>query len=164
MSQTDVKELLAEITVNFPFVEIPDASQFFLLDNYERADFNLVADLASNQHEKGDIPRLLQLELHAMSPKAWIYALPYFLSYGVTPEAEYTDSEIAFLIFALSPQPEFENASAYKLSELNSKQLQCLLHFFEWCATNEYWAENYSSELEAVSKFLVRVRNDNGFS
>jgi hypothetical protein len=95
--------------------------------------------------------------MSCLSAKGWAWALPYYLPFCLTPEAEYNQMETEFLIYNLVPKKEFEADTHAHLSALSRQQVECLIHFIQWLKTHPKWSTYCPKEIDEALVFLHRI-------
>lgn len=103
----------------------------------------------------GPIIRYMHQEMSCLSAKGWAWALPHYLPFCLTPEAEYNKIETEFLIYNLAPKDEFKADTIKQLSLFSRRQLSCLVRFLEWASAHAMWKEYCP---EDISRALMFVR------
>lgn len=151
--------LLDEIELVFPFVEMPIVGELTLHDANCPECRYLAEDLEQYRRKDitGETIRLIHQEMSYLSAKATRWILPHYLRYCLTPEAEYNRMETEYLIYHFGPRCEFQQRTSGQLSLLNTVQLKCLIHFFEWCLRQSYWREYCPQDIESAISFLEEV-------
>jgi uncharacterized protein DUF6714 len=152
----DTEVLLSEIRAVFPSLPMPRAEELrFHPTNCAQCQY-LSKDLEAYRGRvvDGNLLRYLHQELSCLSAKGWLWVLPNYLTYGLTPEAEYNQMETEFLIYNLAPGEQFEAETRERLSLLNPRQLACVLHFLEWLGDHPVWSERFPKELRAAKEFI----------
>ena len=148
--------LLDEIESAFPFMEMPlDTDLLFHKKDCFECD-DLLADIDQYRGKKitGNAIRVIHQEMSHLSAKTWQWVLPHYLRFCLTPEAEYNRMETEFLIYSLAPSLEFQAETWQRLSLLNKNQINCLIHFLEWCSNHQYWKEYCPDEIDRGINFL----------
>lgn len=148
--------LSKEIEAVFSFVEMPLGAELLFHKNGCLECGSLLEDIEQYRGKEitGEFIRLIHQELSHLSAKAWRWILPYYLRFCLTPEAEYNQMETEFLIYNLGPDLKFQTETLQRLSLLNKDQINCLIHFLEWCSINQHWKECCPNELGMALKFL----------
>jgi hypothetical protein len=151
--------LSKEIESVFPFVEMPLGFElpFHGSDCIECYDLRNDLEEYRGKEITGDAIRLVHQEMSHLSAKAWVWILPHYLRFCLTPEAEHNRMEAQFLIYNLRPRAEFEMDTLQRLSLLDEKEINCLVHFLEWCSNHQYWKEFHSDDLNKAKNFLRGV-------
>lgn len=103
----------------------------------------------------GSIIRFMHQEISCLSAKGWLWALPHYLPFCLTPEAEYNRMETEFLIYNFAPDDEYKSDTKARLSGLAAPQVRCLVHFLEWLSENPQWKDYCPEDL---SRALQLVR------
>ena len=65
--------------------------------------------------------------------------------------------EIEFLIFNFSPSAEFHADVSEQLCGFDRGQINCLIHFFEWCYGQPHWDEFFAEDIKKAIAFLRAV-------
>jgi hypothetical protein len=157
----NTERLLKEIDEVFPLVEKPVGVELsFHKDDcghcvYLRRDLEKYTEKALS----ADVIHIIHDEMSSLSAKGWRWALPSYLKYCITVNVtDYVDDrETEFLIYSLSPSKEFENETIEHLSELNKEQIECLIHFLEWCQNHQYWSDYCAENLANSIIFLKKL-------
>src|SRR5690242_2288221 len=126
----NTEELLTEIHAAFPVVEMPDELELpFHTDGCWQCGY-LVRDLEEVRGKTmdGNVISLIYQEMSCLSAKGWSWALPHYLRYCLTAEAEYLQRETESLIYNLDPGEQFELETRKCMSLLNERQIRCLIH------------------------------------
>ncbi len=155
----DMEALLAEIRVAFPPQEMPSSVDLrFHPEGCIDCDF-LAEDLEAFRGKPidGAAIRCLHQELSSLSARGWAWALPYYLPFCLTPEAQYNQMEIEFLIYSLGPDEQFKADTLKRLSLLSSLQVRCLIQFVQWLKVHPFWSEYFPEELDKALKFLDEI-------
>lgn len=162
----NTNSILTEIESAFPFVEMPLGIELsFYKDGCFECD-RLRDDLEQYRGKEITVEaiRLIHQEMSILSAKAWQWLLPHYLRFCLTPEAEYNRVETEFLIYNLGPALEFQKDTMQRLSLLNRDQINCLIHFLEWCANHQYWKDYCLEDINKARKFLSKVLMNSGRS
>ena len=152
--------LLKEIESAFPFVEMPDASDltFHQMDCYQCEYLKNDIEEYRGKEITGQVIRFFHQEMSLLSAKAWQWILPHYLRFCLTLGAEYNRMEIEFLIYSLSPQLQFQKDTLQRLSGFNQTQIDCLIHFLDWCLGQQYWKDYCPDEINGAMNFLRTIR------
>ncbi len=97
--------------------------------------------------------RYLYDEMSCLSADGWRWVLPSYLKRCITQDL-YDPIETEFLIYNLAPEEKYQAESRQRLSALSQEQLECLIHFIEWCKDHPHWSEYCSKEIRAAFEFL----------
>lgn len=156
----NVNELRSEIESNFTFVEKPKgAALSFHQDDCDQCRY-LREELM--EYEGRDLSpqaiRHIYQEMSCLSEKGWRWALPSYLRYCLTDEAQYNRIETEFLIYNLNPAQKYQAETSKRLSALSHDQIQCLIHFLEWCKQNEHWSQYCPDEIASGIAYLSAIR------
>ena len=145
---------------SFTFVEKPKGRSISFHKNDCWQCDSLREDLL--QYKGRELPveaiRCLHQEMSCLSASGWRWVLPSFLRYCITKEAEESGMETEFLIYNLSPAPEYQDEARIRLSALNKEQINCLLSLMLWCKENEYWSTYYPNEIHNAIGFIQSLR------
>jgi len=158
----DVEELSAAIQAAFPVLEMPDEVELrFHPDGCWQCEA-LAQELVAvrGQAIDGDVIRNMHQEMSCLSAKGWAWALPYYLPYCLTAEAEHNVMETEFLVYSLSPAEPYKPEARQRLSLLNAQQIGCLIHFVEWLRVHPTWGEYCPDEIECAIAFLRELGPD----
>jgi hypothetical protein len=160
LNSLSTQALLQEIETAFPILEMPSTDSLVIHDASCPDCSDLLIDLESwrGQAITDDEIRLIHQNLSHLSPSTWRWILPHYLRFCLTPIAEYNRMETEFLVYALSPEPEFVEVTWNKLSLLSEKQLACLVWFFEWLANHHFWREYCPENIVSALRFLRTKR------
>ncbi len=102
--------------------------------------------------------RCLHQEMSCLSASGWRWALPSYLGYCLTKEAEASGMETEFLIYNLGPAPEYQAEARDRLSALNQDQINCLLNFLFWCKEHEHWSTYCPEEIQRAIEFILTLK------
>ena len=153
--------LLQKIETFFPFLNIRPDPEKILFDNDDAVRLDgLVRDIldeVKGDNVTADNIRLIHQDLSNLSAEFWYWIMPHYLRYCLTPEAEYQQVEIQFLIYALSPAQEFEVDTSKKLVLFNNEQLFCLIDFLEFLLAQDYFNGSYMERITRGKQFLSGV-------
>jgi hypothetical protein len=152
----DTAELLAEIRVAFPVVGMPTRRELrFHPDDCAQCEYlSGYLDERRGQRVDGAIIRYMHQEMSCLSAKGWAWALPHYLPFCFTPEAEYNQMETEFLIYSLGPSDEYKNDTKVRLSALTPEQVRCLVHFLEWLNVHPRWSEYCPDDISRALAFV----------
>lgn len=151
------ESLLASIKAAFPFVKMPARGKIIYQDSFDGYFDGLLDDLESYRGGEVSIEliRLLHQDLSSLSSDAWLWILPYYLEYCLSVEAEYTQMEVVFLVYALSPTLMKSRVDVLKrLSSFSKGQVLCLIFFVEWCQGHKFWKDHIPNELGQARELL----------
>jgi hypothetical protein len=157
MMTTDT--LSQEIASAFPLVPMPlDVDLSFHTNGCDECD-DLRKDIDQYRGKPitGELIRLIHQEMSLLSAKAWRWILPHYLQFCLTPAAEYNQMETEFLIYNLRPDLQFQADTLQRLSILNKDQINCLIHFFEWCLNHPKWKEYFHEDIIKALDFLKTI-------
>ena len=89
--------------------------------------------------------------------------LPSYLKHCLVAANTDDDMETEFLIYSLGPEVEYMNETREHFSGLDQSQIDCLIHFLEWCAQHKHWAEycpdNVAKALAFVREYALSLTN-----
>lgn len=102
--------------------------------------------------------RYLHSEWSCLSAKGWRWALPSYLKHCLTVDSTYDDMETEFLIYTLRPDLKYQKDTLERLSLLSRSQLDCLIHFLEWCAAHPHWSEHCPDDITQALSFMRTVK------
>jgi hypothetical protein len=156
----NIEHLKKEIESAFSFVDKPKGLALsFHKDDCHQCGY-LREDLAA--YKGKELPeeaiREIHQEMSCLSAQGWRWALPSYLRYCLTEQAKYTQMETEFLIYNLAPELKYQLETKQRLSALNKEQVQCLIHFLEWCSEDEYWGQYCPEEISSGIAFLSTAR------
>lgn len=160
MTNIDTAHLLKEIESVFPFVEMPSTSDFLFhqTDCFECEGLKEDVEHYRGKEITGHVIRSFHQEMSHLSAKAWKWILPHYLRFCLTPEAAYNRTETEFLIYSLSPELQFQRDTSQRLSGLNQVQVDCLIHFLDWCLSQQYWKDYCPHEIANAINFLRTIK------
>jgi hypothetical protein len=154
-------ELLTEIRAAFPVVAMPPQQDLrFHPDGCAQCRY-----LSEYLHERRGLPvdgpviRYMHPEMSCLSAKGWAWALPHYLPYCLTSEAEYNGMETEFLIYNLGCSDEYKDNMRSQLSSLTARQLCCLHHFVEYLSVHPTWSEYCPDEIARALLFMRELEN-----
>ena len=111
-------------------------------------------DERRGQQVDGSMIRYMHQEMGCLSAEGWAWALPHYLPFCFTAEAEYNRMETEFLIYNLAPTEEFKAEQMTRMSALDAEQIRGLLAFLEWLQSQPRWSEYCPDELAKALKFV----------
>lgn len=159
----DKAHLLSEIEEVFPFVHKPSG---LALSYHKVGCINcemLRRDLEA--YSKMELPkevlRYLHNEMGCLSAKGWRWILPSCLRYCVSVDDTCDNLETEFLIYNPGPDLKFQKETMERLSDLNDLQVQCLIHFLEWCSVHPHWSEYCQEDIQRGLAFMETYRHKN---
>lgn len=156
----DKNSLLVEIESVFPEMEMPRGMTLsFHKDDCFQCEY-LRKDIEKYRGKEvsGEVIRLLHQEMSCLSAEGWRWALRHYLQFCLNPEAEYSRMETEFLIYNLGPDLKFQQEALQRLSLLNRRQLNCLIHFLEWCEQHSYWKEYCPENISNALNFIRTIK------
>lgn len=146
-------DLLNKIDAAFPVVEMPAKDQL-VFEKYKGGECDEIAEDLEQPLASDEVVKIVCRNLSCLSAKGWVWVLPFYLKYCLSEKAMTNRTETEFLIYNLSPAPEFVSDTNQRLRELNNQQIRVLIYFLEWCLSNEYWKEFYRCEIEGALTYL----------
>jgi len=102
--------------------------------------------------------RYLHDEWSCLSAKGWRWVLPSYLKHCLTVDSTYDDMETEFLIYNLGPELKYQKDTLERLSLLNQAQIECLIHFLQWCEVHPHWSEYCPEDIAQALAFMRTVR------
>lgn len=153
-----VDELLKEIDVAFPFMAMPESAELTYHGNgcHECTEVRRYLNASRSAEVDDELIGLLHQDLYHLSPMALRWILPHYLKFCVSSGGLHSQEEVYFLVFNLSPDAEFQSDTYQRLSLLNSAQRKCLIHFLNWCTSNENWVE-VTEDIDKAINFLQSI-------
>ena len=150
--------LLKEISAVFPAIAMPCAAASTVHQNdCERCDdVRRYFDIYKDSKIDDVFIRYMHQNLYQLSPLGFLWLLPYYLKYCLAEEWRYTQEQVYFLVYSLSPAPQFESNAYIQLSELNAAQIHCLMNFLSWCNETEDYYDSEEDTNKAFS-FLKKL-------
>lgn len=151
--------LIAEIEAAFPQVQMPAKSAI----SFHRAGCDQCEYLRNDLEEHrgkevtGNLIRYLHQELGCLSTAGLKWVLRDYLKFCLTPEAEYNTMETEFLIYHLGPDLKYQKETLQQLSGFSRNQIECLIHFLEWCATHPKWSEYCPEDIKKALNFMRAI-------
>lgn len=158
----DSESLLEEIDTVFPYIPKPQGLELSFHKagcfecEYLRKDFEKYRE----PYLPDEAIRYLYNDLSCLSSNGWLWVFPSYFRYCITKTSGYDDVETEFLIYALSPDLKYQKETIERLSCFSLPQLECLIHFLEWCGEHEHWSEYCSDEIEKGLGFLHSLLNN----
>lgn len=158
----DKTNLQREIDAAFPILDMPSRADIVFHGEECPHCHYLAMDMEDyrNKPVDGKLIRHLHQELSCLSAKGLCWILPHYLSFCLTPEAEYNTMETEFLIYYLSPSPQYQQERLQQLRLLTKKQLRCLTLFLQWCASHPYWRDYCPNNIQTAQQFLQKLENN----
>jgi hypothetical protein len=152
-------EILSIVEEAFPYVPRPPLSEIpFHQDGC--AGCEMVLNYLS-EHLDQELPATaivwLRHESSKLSARATCWVLPSYLRQALA-HPDQIDDAIEFLIYGLSPPPEYEEETRIRLSLLSATQVRCLMAVVEYWRNDAKWNEYCGEELARASAFLAGVR------
>jgi hypothetical protein len=96
-------------------------------------------------------------ELGTLSAKATAWILPVYLRFVLTAEDVDDPLPTEWLIYNLSPKPEYEEETRARLALLNGDQLEALRVLVEHWKRDPRWSEYHGDDLDRATAFLVSL-------
>ncbi len=161
MNADSTAVLCEEIRRVFPSVEMPPQSKLL----FRRGAADRHADILNVLEEKrrgsidGGFIRAIHQELSQLSAEAWRWVIPHYLCYCLTEEAQYNRFETEYLIYNLGPELQFQRDTEKCLSLFDAQQIHCLIHFLEWCRSDEWWQGPFEKHIEKGISFLRTIES-----
>ncbi len=158
----NTEELLREIAITFPPIEKPNNLVIsFHKDECFQCEY-LRKDLSEFYGTLLPVKaiRTIHQEMSCLSAQGWRWVLPSYLTHCVSVKTVSDDMETEFLIYNLGPSQQFQDETLERLSALNFPQIDCLIHFLEWCSAHEHWAAYCPEDIERALSFMRTVKND----
>jgi hypothetical protein len=149
-------DLLTEIRAAFPLVAMP-AQQDLRFHSDGCAQCGYLAEYLDERRGHivdGPVIRYMHQEMSCLSAKGWAWALPHYLPYCLTPEAEYNKMETEFLIYNFGCSDEYKDNMRTQLSCFTMRQLQCLILFVEYLRGHPQWSEYCPEDIARALVFL----------
>jgi len=159
----ETNTLINEIESVFPEVKMPEglALSFHKNDCFECEYLRNDLEEYRGKEISGEVIRLLHQELSCLSADGWRWILRHYLKFCLTPEAEYNQMETEFLIYNLGPDEKFEEGTLQRLSGLSQAQLNCIVHFLEWCAEHPFWKDYFPENIAKALNFVQSIKAHN---
>lgn len=151
--------LFNEIGSAFPAIQMPtNAELSFHKGACPQCEY-LRNDLEEYRGKEitGDLIRYLHGELSCLSTAGMKWILPHYLKFCLTPEAEYNQMETEFMIYHLGPALKFQEETMQQLSGLKQTQIDCIIHFLEWCAIHPRWSEYCGDDINRALNFVRTI-------
>ena len=156
----DSSALFSEIGNTFPDMRMPPkAALSFHKGDCPQCEY-LRNDLEEYRGKEvtGDVIRYLHQELGCLSTDGLKWILPHYLKFCLTAEAAYNQMETEFMIYHLGPGLKSQEETMLQLSGLNRREIDCLIHFLEWCASHPLWGEYCPEDIERALSFVRTVK------
>jgi len=99
---------------------------------------------------------LARIQPH-LTPKGWGWFVSKFLRDVVADDNLSNRIEIESLIYFLSPSAANAEEVRVVLGELTERQLEVLLDFQRWIATNEFWRDYLGHDIAAAVEFINKL-------
>ena len=149
-------ELLEEIRVAFPVLPMP-ARQALQFHPDGCAQCEYLSEYLYERREQavdGNVIRYMHQEMTCLSSKGWAWALPHYLPYCLTPEAEYNWMETEFLIYNLGCGDKYKDNMRAQLVDLTVLQIRCLIRFVEYLDVHPKWSAYCPDEIRRALNFV----------
>src|SRR5438552_11320798 len=149
-------DLLTEIRAAFPVVTMPAERDLrFHPDGCFQCDFlSEYLDAHRALTVDGPVIRYMHQEMSCLSAEGWAWALPHYLPYCLTPEAEYNRMETEFLIYNLGCADQYKGNMKSQLSGLTERQIRCLISFVEFLSEHPVWSEYCPDDIARALLFV----------
>jgi hypothetical protein len=149
-------DLLTEIRAAFPLVAMPAQRDLrFHSDGCVQCRYlSEYLDERRGDVIDGPVIRYMHQEMPCLSAKGWAWALPHYLPYCLTPEAEYNKMETEFLIYNFGCADKYKDNMRTQLSCLTMRQLRCLILFVEYLSVHPRWSEYCPEDIARALVFL----------
>lgn len=151
--------LLAEIETAFSVEEMPRTEELTIHPEGcgECKDLREDLEAARGEANTDAVIRLIHQDLQCLSDKALRWILPHYLRYCLSDKGQKSRMETEFLVYHLSPAGEFREEALKRLAFLREEQIECLLHFLDWCSAHPHWGEYFPEDLEKAKEFLREI-------
>ncbi len=103
----------------------------------------------------------LRMWLSTLSPVTYRWILPYYLKFCLNLEWWCVQDAVYFFVFNLGPNPEFERETYSRLQILSIEQVNCLIHFLQWCTGIEdsvYIEEDIDKAFNFLQKLIAKIK------
>jgi hypothetical protein len=154
------KAILQEIAEAFPPVPKPEGMALMF---HEEGCLKCV--LLQRDFEKyagstlpNEAVRWVHNELSCFSPAGWKWLMHSYLRRCVTQDTGSDPVETQFLIYHLSPAPEYTAETREHLSQLSRRQLDCLRHFLECCQEHPHWSDYCRDDIARGLEFVATLQ------
>jgi hypothetical protein len=154
----DSAAVLAIVESAFPYVARPTDGEIpFHQDSCAHCEMTVLelGKLHSEQLPFSAV-RWFHDELGTLSAKATAWILPVYLRFVLTAEDARDPLPTEWLIYDLSPKPEYEEETRARLALLNGDQLEALQVMVEHWKGDPRWSE-YGDDLGRAAAFLVSL-------
>lgn len=158
----DTADVLAEVNRVFPYVE----KQTGIDISFHKFDCGHCQYLREDLEEFVGIKlpskalRTVYGEMSSLSADGWNWILPSYLRHCLSVENNYDDLETEFLIYNLGPDEKYIEETLLRLAVFNIEQVDCIVHFLEWCGCHKHWSEYCPENIEKALAFMRTVRSD----
>lgn len=149
--------LRRKIESAFPSVDMPPSKNLISPSAARRVEGDgLLRDIEEfrGMPVSVELIRSVHQELHDLSAEAWRWILPHYLRYCMSEAGLESEMELEFLIYKLSPKPEFAHETTEHLALLTQLQINCMIDVVNWCMSDKCWSEYFSDELHGALLFL----------
>ena len=156
--------LLREIDVVFPALPMPVSEELtsHQVDCEDCDDVRKYLEAYRYKEISDDILiRRLRMLLSTLSPVAYRWILPNYLKFCLNSEWCRAQDAVYFLVFNLGPNPEFESETYSRLQTLSIEQINCLIHFLQWCTGIEdsvYIEEDIDKAFNFLQKLITKIK------
>lgn len=151
--------LLAEIATVFPPEDMPRAEDLTVHQDGCSACNCLRQDLEEVRGKliAGAVIQLVHQDLACLSTKALQWILPHYLRYCLSDEGQQSRMETEFLVYNFSPTEKFRGKALQRFAFLGKGQIECLIHFLDWCSAHPHWREYFPEDLQRAQEFLAAL-------
>lgn len=155
----DKEKCSSEIKMVFPLTKMPENSELTFHSNgcRECDELKYILEGFRGKEVTGEVIGALHQSLSLLSPKSYLWILPYYMSYCLSSEAEYNQMEAQFLIYNLRPSATFLDDTKCRLSLFNPDQIQCIREFLNWCRGRDAYKE-YCKDIDEAIIFLQNLK------
>ena len=158
----DAAAVLAIVERAFPYVERPAEAEIpFHMDACSNCEM-VIRDLRNYPGEQLPFSavRWFHSDLSSLSAKATAWILPVYLRFVLTAEDARDPLPTQFLIYNLSPAPEYEVETRTRLSMLNIDQLEALQAMVGYWKRDPHWSDFSGDSLDRAADFLSDLLGD----
>ncbi len=148
--------LMQEIEAAFPYVDKPKglALSFHKDDCWHCRELREDLEPYSGKEVPAEVIRYMHQDMSCLSAQGWLWALPSYLRVCIAQEGDYDAMETEFLIYNFAPKEEHQEETRQRFSAFNRAQVQCLVHFLEWCGEKEHWSQYCPEDISTGIAFL----------
>lgn len=150
------EDLLIEIANAFPPMEMPPKAElpFHASGCFQCEWLKEELELRRAKPVDGGLVRLIHQELSCLSAKAWRWIAPHYVSYCLTPEADYNQMEAEYLVYNLGPEDKFKADLLNRFALFDRRQIRCFMSFMDYLANHEYWSDYFPADIRKATDFL----------